>query len=120
MPGGGASAITPATSGAYHRARVEKTARLIRAGVARAAGTVSAFEAIALGAEKLYEGALNPSEDLEKRRKTWLSVGKQAGLLTDVVQSSDNGQSSITLAGGDVSALIELVTKVIEAQHPTR
>lgn len=120
MPGGGKSAITPANSGAYHRARIEKTARHIREGLARASGGVSAYEAIGKGAEELYREVLNPEQDLEKRRKAWLSVGKQAGLMAETAQTLDNGQSSVTLAGGDVSKLLDVISQVIGARQDTR
>ena len=79
---------------ALHRARKEKTEAAIRAAIARGAGTKSSIAAIALGAEVMFSKVLDDEYDLDKRRKAWLSIGRQAGLLTDHVQSVDNsGQS---------------------------
>ena len=87
------NAITKETSSAYHRARKEKTEAAIRAAIARGAGTKSSIEAIALGAEVMFQKVLDDEYDLDKRRKAWLSIGRQAGLLTDHVQSVDNSAS---------------------------
>ncbi len=119
----GAGAVTKITSEnsiAYHRRRQEKTAHMIRQGLIKASGSASAYEAIALGAEHLYRGVLDPTEDLEKRRKAWLSVGKQAELLSEGVQTSDKAGSSVTLAGGDVSKLLDVISQVIGARQDTR
>ena len=75
---------------ALHKARKEKTEAAIRAAIARGAGTKSSIEAIALGAEVMFQKVLDNEYDLDKRRKAWLSIGRQAGLLTDHVQSVDN------------------------------
>lgn len=89
-----ANVITKETSAAYHRARKEKTEQAIRAAIARGAGTKSSIEAIALGAEVMFQKVLDDEYDLDKRRKAWLSIGRQAGLLTDHVQSVDNSSQS--------------------------
>ncbi len=112
--------ITPENAIAYNRRRQEKTAHMIRQGLVKASGSASAYEAIALGAEHLYRGVLDPTEDLEKRRKAWLSVGKQAELLSEGVQTSDKTGSSVTLAGGDVSKLLDVISQVIGARQDTR
>ena len=119
-PGGGKSAITRENASAYLRKRQEKTAHMIRQGLIKASGSASAYEAIALGAEHLYRGVLDPTEDLEKRRKAWLSVGKQAELLSEGVQTSDKTGSSVTLAGGDVSKLLDVISQVISSRQDTR
>lgn len=117
---GATSNITRENASALQRRRQEKTAHMIRQGLIKASGSASAYEAIALGAEHLYRGVLDPTEDLEKRRKAWLSVGKQAELLSEGVQTSDKTGSSVTLAGGDVSKLLDVISQVISSRQDTR
>lgn len=112
--------ITHENAIAYNRRRQEKTAHHIRQGLIRASGSVSSYEAIALGAEHLYRGVLDPTEDLEKRRKAWLSVGKQAELLSDSVQAPQNNGSSVTLTDDHVGKLLDVISQVMSERQVTR
>ena len=117
-----ANPITRENSNAFHRLREEKKERLIRAQLhKRTPSARDGYDAVAIASGDLWEQVvLDKDEDAEKRRKMYLSIGKQAGVLTDVVQTSDNNGSSITLAGGDVSTLLEMVAKVLDAKRDTR
>lgn len=114
--------ITQSNAVDYLSARERKREKLIRAQLSRrTSGARDGYDAVAIASGDLWEQVvLNDKEDAEKRRKMWLSVGKQAGVLSEGVQTSDKTGSSVTLAGGDVSKLLDVISQVIGARQDTR
>ena len=97
--------ITPSNAVAFAHARREKTQAAVRSAIAKSANTRNAIQAVALGAERLFDAVLDPEYDLDKRRKAWLSVGRVAGLIDDTRQTLDNTGTNDSVSVGALSEL---------------
>jgi len=110
-----ATKITGENSIAYHRKRQEKTQAAIREGMRRASGKKTTYEATALGAEYLYRDVLDPDQDLDKRRKAWLSVNREAGMFPQHGQTLDNDTVQSLAIADSLVAVRDIIHELVKS-----
>lgn len=101
---------------ALHRAKKEKRENAIRAAIRdRTPDAKNGLHAVAIAAGIMWEDVLDPEKDLDKRRKAWLTIGRQAGILEDGVQTLDNDTVQSLAIADSLLAVRDIIHELVKS-----